>query len=59
MLCTIKLIKSGTAGQSSLEVDSVRENAHIDGYLKDVLSRLPTLRASEITELLPHKRALV
>jgi hypothetical protein len=24
-------------------------------YLKDVLMRLPTQRASEITELLPHK----
>ncbi|WP_265535473.1 transposase domain-containing protein, partial [Pseudomonas saponiphila] len=24
-------------------------------YLKDVLTRLPTQRASEITELLPHR----
>jgi hypothetical protein len=28
-------------------------------YLKDVLTRLPTQRASEITELLPYKWALV
>ncbi|MBP2697992.1 transposase domain-containing protein, partial [Pseudomonas aeruginosa] len=28
-------------------------------YLKDVLTRLPTQRASEITELLPHRWRLV
>jgi hypothetical protein len=27
-------------------------------YLEDLLTRLPTQRVSEITELLPHKRAL-
>ncbi|WP_423835133.1 transposase domain-containing protein [Stutzerimonas stutzeri] len=28
-------------------------------YLKDVLTRLPTQRASEIARLLPHLRALL
>jgi transposase len=37
-------------------IQSVRLNGHDPyAYLKDVLTRLPTQRASEITELLPHK----
>ncbi|OWK95204.1 hypothetical protein L999_008185, partial [Pseudomonas aeruginosa 148] len=35
---------------------SARMNGHDPyAYLKDVLARLPTQRASEITDLLPHK----
>ena len=41
-------------------IQSARLNAHDPyAYLKDVLNRLPTQRASEITELLPHRWALV
>lgn len=41
-------------------IQSVRLNGHDPcAYLKDVLTRLPTQRASEITELLPHRWAPV
>ncbi len=41
-------------------IQSARLNGHDPyAYLKDVLTRLPTQRASEITELLPHKWAPV
>lgn len=41
-------------------IQSARMNGHDPyAYLKDVLTRLPTQRASEITELLPHKWAPV
>jgi len=37
-------------------IQSARLNGHDPyAYLKDVLMRLPTLRASEIIALLPHK----
>ncbi|WP_256674725.1 transposase domain-containing protein [Pseudomonas moraviensis] len=37
-------------------IQSARLNGHGPyAYLKDVLTRLPTQRASEITELWPHK----
>jgi hypothetical protein len=37
-------------------IQSARMNGHDPyAYLKDVLMRLPTHRASEITELLPHR----
>lgn len=37
-------------------IQSARMNGHDPyAYLKDVLTRLPTQRASEITDLLPHK----
>lgn len=37
-------------------IPSVRLNGHAPyAYLKDVLKRLPTQRASEISALLPHK----
>nr|WP_225930859.1 MULTISPECIES: transposase domain-containing protein [Pseudomonas] len=37
-------------------IQSARFNGHDPyAYLKDVLTRLPTQRASEIAELLPHK----
>ena len=39
-------------------IKSERLNGHDPyAYLKDVLTRLPTQRASEITELLPHRWA--
>jgi hypothetical protein len=40
-------------------IQSARMNGHDPyAYLKDVLMRLPTQRASEIDQLLPHKRQL-
>jgi hypothetical protein len=37
-------------------IQSARTNGHDPyGYLKDVLTRLPTQRASEIGQLLPHQ----
>ncbi|EGH98776.1 hypothetical protein ALP22_200071 [Pseudomonas coronafaciens pv. porri] len=37
-------------------IQSARLNGHDPyAYLKDVLTRLPTQRASEIDQLLPHK----
>lgn len=37
-------------------IQSARNNGHDPyAYLKDVLTRLPTQRVSEITELLPHR----
>lgn len=36
-------------------IQSARLNGHDPfAYLKDVLTRLPTQRVSELTELLPH-----
>lgn len=48
------------AGQRAASVMSLIQSAKLNGhdpyaYLKDVLSRLPTQRASQITELLPHR----
>ncbi|XKV49938.1 transposase domain-containing protein [Pseudomonas sp. nanlin1] len=41
---------------ASVLIQSARLNGHDPyAYLKDVLTRLPTQRASEITELLPHR----
>jgi transposase len=41
-------------------IQSTRMNGHDPyAYLKDALARLSTQRASEITELLPHKLAPV
>jgi hypothetical protein len=37
-------------------IQSARLNGHDPyTYLKDVLTRLPTQRANEITDLLPHR----
>ena len=37
-------------------IQSARNNGHDPyAYLKDVLTRLPAQRASEIAELLPHR----
>jgi hypothetical protein len=36
-------------------IQSVRLNGHDPyAYLKDVLTRLPTQKSSELTQLLPH-----
>lgn len=48
------------AGQRAAAVMSLIQSARMNGhdphaYLKDVLSRLPTQRASRIDELLPHR----
>ena len=48
------------AGQRAAAVMSLIQSARMNGhdpyaYLKDVLSRLPTQRASCIEELLPHR----
>lgn len=51
------------AGQRAAAVMSLIQSARMNGhdpyaYLKDVLTRLPTQRASQIGELLPHRWAL-
>jgi transposase len=48
------------AGQRAAAVMSLIQSARMNGhdpyaYLKDVLTRLPTQRASQIAELLPHR----
>ena len=48
------------AGQRAAAIMSLIQSAHMNGhdpyaYLKDVLTRLPTHRASRIDELLPHR----
>jgi hypothetical protein len=48
------------AGQRATAVMSLIQSAKLNGhdpyaYLKDVLTRLPTQRASQIGELLPHR----
>jgi hypothetical protein len=51
---------SGLIGQRAAAFMSLIQSAKLNGhdpraYLKDVLTRLPTLRASRIGELLPHR----
>ena len=51
------------SGQRAANVMSLIQSAKLNGhdpyaYLKDVLTRLPTQRASEIDELLPHNWCL-
>lgn len=51
-------------GKRAAAIMSLIQSARLNGhdpyaYLKDVPTRLPTQRASEITELLPHKWAPV
>ena len=51
---------SERAGQRAAAVQSLIQSARLNGldpyaYLKDVLERLPTHKASAIEELLPHK----
>lgn len=48
------------AGQRAAAVMSLIQSAKLNGhdpyaYMKDVLSRLPTQRASQVAELLPHR----
>ena len=48
------------SGQRAAALMSLIQSAKLNGhdvyaYLKDVLTRLPTQRASEIGELLPHR----
>lgn len=48
------------AGQRAAAVMSLIQSAKLNGhdpyaYMKDVLSRLPTHRASQVGELLPHR----
>ena len=50
----------GLAGSGAAAVMSLIQSAKLNGhdpyrYLKDVLQRLPTQRASHIEELLPHR----
>jgi len=50
------------SGKRAAAIMSLIQSARINGhdpyaYLKDVLTRLPTQRASEIEKLLPHKWA--
>jgi transposase len=50
------------AGQRAAVITSLIQSAKLNGhdpyvYLKDVLERLPTQRASEIGQLLPHRWA--
>ena len=52
------------SGKRAAAIMSLIQSARLNGhdpyaYLKDVLTRLPTQRASEITELLPHRWAPV
>jgi transposase len=53
--------QSGDAsGKRAVAIMSLIQSARMNGhdpyaYLKDVLTRLPTQRASEIVELLPHR----
>lgn len=47
------------AGQRAAAITSLIQSAKLNGhdpyaYLKDVLERLPTQRASAVDELLPH-----
>ena len=48
------------AGQRSAAIMSLVRSAELNGhesqaYLKDILTRLPTHRASDIAALLPHR----
>jgi len=48
------------AGERAAAITSLIQSAKLNGldpyaYLKDVLERLPTQRASEIGQLLPHR----
>lgn len=49
-----------TAGQRAAAITSLIQSAKLNGHdpyanLKDVLQRLPTQRASNIGELMPHR----
>ena len=53
-------VGSELAGQRAATVMSLVQSARLNGhdpwaYLRDVLQRLPTQRASQIEDLLPHR----
>ncbi|MDK7178077.1 transposase domain-containing protein, partial [Micrococcus luteus] len=53
-------VGSEKAGRRAAAVMSLIQSAKLNGhdpyaYLKDVLERLPTQKAKDITELLPHR----
>lgn len=49
-------LRSGKRASTIMSlIQSARNNGHDPYYLKDVLTRLSTQRASEIAELLPHR----
>ncbi|MDT4858182.1 hypothetical protein FQZ97_926380 [compost metagenome] len=53
-------VGSELAGQRAAIVMSLVQSARLNGhdpwaYLRDVLQRLPTQRASQIEDLLPHR----
>lgn len=55
MRVTVSLCGSKRAAALMSLIQSAKLNVHdLYEYLKDVLARLPTQRASEIAELLPH-----
>ncbi|MQU53415.1 hypothetical protein GHO03_10595 [Pseudomonas sp. FSL R10-1339] len=59
VICRIAAQRQACGGNHGL-IQSARLNGHDPyAYLKGVLTRLPTQRASEITELLAHKWAPV
>ena len=54
------LARTQAAGQRAAAITSLIQTAKLNGhdpyeYIKDVLERLPTQRASQIAELLPHR----
>lgn len=50
------LVNRQDSGAAQIPRPAARLNGHDPyAYLKDVLTRLPTQRASEIDQLLPHK----
>lgn len=60
----VKFSDSLRSGKRAAAVMSLIQSVRLNGhdpyvYLKDVLTRLPTQRASEVAELLPHKWAPV
>lgn len=63
-MCFVKFSGSLRSGKRAAAVMSLIQSVRLNGhdpnvYLKDVLTRLPTQRASEVAELLPHKWAPV
>lgn len=53
-------INTACNGQRAVAVMSLIQSAKLNGhnpyaYLKDVLTRVPTQRASQVRELLPHR----
>ncbi|EGH11933.1 putative transposase [Pseudomonas amygdali pv. morsprunorum] len=56
----LALRRIASSGKRAAAIMSLIQSARLNGhdpyaYLKDVLTRLPTQQASEISELLPHR----